>query len=637
VNRERDRRPAARGAISLTPERESQLEAAAEAASRGLPGDQRVTVRKVDPTTGNPAVVAVESAPASEGNYVQRALEHVGAIGDALGFAPEQAPEFVADPNVQRLGTGARTVHLQQLYKGIPVYGAARTVRFDPKGAISETLGSTVTVPENRPLQPRVTVEQGVLAAAKHVAVPHADEENATDPFGEALRPVSIDLADFEPKVIATFRDKPDLPTVLASGPFGAEIKASLIWFPLEELRLAWEVLLTLGDYEEQYRTVVDAETEEVLFCTQLVNSVVARGNVYQVDGGRPRAMVEFPVGLDVHDLPTPEGLPDGFPDPWLEGESAAGNAVLAHLEEAGRTFTGTAVGGRIDFDPDDPIGDDQKVLNIFYFNCLMHDLFYLLGFREREGNFQRDNLGRGGIGSDRVDARSYSEPVYGTASMATQVDGRSPVMKMGPVASTNRHTAFDSTVVFHEFTHGVTKRLVGGPMNERSLDDPQSKGMGEGWSDYVACTINDTSVVGAWVAARPGGIRKFRYDSNFPDTFADLGTGRYHADAKHAIGEIWCATLLEMNRRLGRTLGLQLVVDSYKLSPANPSFLDARDAMLAALDGRLTAGDLTPDEHSEARTAIWSVFAKFGMGPAARSHGAFVTGIVPSFEAPLT
>ena len=110
---------------------------------------------------------------------------------------------------------------------------------------------------------------------------------------------------------------------------------------------------------------------------------------------------------------------------------------------------------------------------------------------------------------------------------MATLVDGRSPVMKMGPVG-TNRHTAFDSTVVFHEFMHGVTNRLVGGPMNERALDDPQSGGMGEGWGDYVACTIHDTTVVGAWVVDDPGGIRGFAYDSNFPDNFADLGTGRY-------------------------------------------------------------------------------------------------------------
>ena len=50
-------------------------------------------------------------------------------------------------------------------------------------------------------------------------------------------------------------------------------------------------------------------------------------------------------------------------------------------------------------FDPADATGDDQKVLNIFYYCCYMHDFCYLLGFREADGNFQQDNLGRGGTG----------------------------------------------------------------------------------------------------------------------------------------------------------------------------------------------------------------------------------------------
>jgi extracellular elastinolytic metalloproteinase len=131
-----------------------------------------------------------------------------------------------------------------------------------------------------------------------------------------------------------------------------------------------------------------------------------------------------------------------------------------------------------------------------------------------------------------------------------------------------------------------VTNRLVGGPVNVEALEDPQSGGMGEGWGDYVACTITNGTVVGAWVVNQPGGIRGFPYDSNFPDNFGDLGTGRY--DEVHNTGEIWCATLLEMNRKVGAKLGVQLVVDALKLSPANPSFLDMRDAILAALDNKL-------------------------------------------------
>jgi len=284
-------------------------------------------------------------------------------------------------------------------------------------------------------------------------------------------------------------------------------------------------------------------------------------------------------------------------------------------------------------FDPVDPEGSDQKVLNIFYWNCFLHDFFYLLGFREEDGNFQQDNQGRGGIASDRVDARAHPGPVQGTANMLTLPDGKAPIMNMGLVASTGRHTAFDKSVIPHEYMHGVTNRLVGGPLDQSSLEAPQSGGMGEGWGDYIACTLSDDRIVGAWVVDRAGGIRGFPYDSDFPDNFGDLGTGRYRE--VHNIGEIWCATLMEMNRNIGAELGLQLVVDALKLSPTNPSFLEMRDSIMAALDAMLTACKLNPDEHSETRNGIWTAFTKFGMGPNAQSNGSSLSGIVADFNMP--
>lgn len=199
--------------------------------------------------------------------------------------------------------------------------------------------------------------------------------------------------------------------------------------------------------------------------------------------------------------------------------------------------------------------------------------------------------------------------------------------MNMGLVTATNRHTAFDSTVVFHEFMHGVTNRLVGGPQNSAALEAPQSRGMGEGWSDYVACIINNSTVVGAWVVNRPGGIRGFPYDSNFPDDFGDLGTGRY--TGPHAIGEIWCATLTEMTRNIGKTLAVRLVTDALPLSPANPSFLNMRDSILRALDHLRTANAISAAAYTTALGGIWRAFARFGMGPRAQSNGAQLTGIV--------
>src|SRR5260221_10454722 len=49
------------------------------------------------------------------------------------------------------------------------------------------------------------------------------------------------------------------------------------------------------------------------------------------------------------------------------------------------------------------------------------------------------------------------------------------------------RDGSLDSEVVFHEFTHGTSWRLVGGGFTLGSL---QGNGMGEGWSDFYALSL---------------------------------------------------------------------------------------------------------------------------------------------------
>lgn len=633
MSREIDRRTFAGGRLS--PTRMQELRSFAVNDSARLPGEHHVSVVNFDATTGNPAMVLSEAAPAEKGNYIQRARDHVQRISTTLGLTETQPAEFVADPNIQETSSGAVAVHLQQLYKGIPIFQAAQAVRFDPDGRLQETVGQSITIPQDLAAIPRLRVQDAVLIAARHVAMPDADEQSETDQFGEPLQPSAVDLAGFAPRVIATFPEKPDQPAVLEAGPFGDEIKASLIWFDLDgDLRLAWEVILTAPGYAAQYRTLVDAEDGALLYCHQLIPHVTARGNVYRVDGGSPREMVDFPLPRAAYGLPIPADLPQTFPETWVESDAADGNCVYAHLDDAGPTVGGTRQGDVIVFDPANAQGDAQRILNIFYLNCYMHDFFYMLGFRERDGNFQRDNLGRGGIPSDAVDARAYRGPVSGTASMFTPIDGASPIMRMGLVASTNRHTALDSSVVFHEYTHGVSNRLVGGPMNVRALDAVQSQAMGEGWSDYIACTVNNSAVVGAWVVNRSGGIRSSPYTSDYPANLGDVGSGRYVRI--HTIGEIWCAALIEMNRTIGAAIGAQLVVDGWRLTPANPTFIQARDAILRALDNKRTANQITEAQYIEMRHGVWRAFARFGMGVAARCDDArALSGIHADFSTP--
>ncbi|MEK6321044.1 MAG: hypothetical protein AABN33_05115 [Acidobacteriota bacterium] len=168
MSREIDRRD--HSINRVTPLREAEMHERAAAASDRLPGAHRVRIAGLDPNTGNPALIASESAPAEEGNYVQRAMDHVRGLSGVLGLAADQPKEYQADPDYQETSSGSVAVHLQQRYKGIPIFQAAETVRFEPGGAIQETVGSSITIPEEVTVSSALTVEQAMLKAAQHVA-----------------------------------------------------------------------------------------------------------------------------------------------------------------------------------------------------------------------------------------------------------------------------------------------------------------------------------------------------------------------------------------------------------------------------------------------------------------------------------
>ncbi len=769
----------------VTPDKSHALKAKAADISGNLAGTHRISIESFDAGTGNAARV-VSLADTGTGNFIQRALNHVQTIAPAMGLQANQAAEYVADPSVSKTSAGAAAVNLQQRYRGIPIFEAAATVRFAPDGSIIDTVAKAITVSdENVKMKPNVSIQDAVLKAAQFVTAHDPAEEEHRDQFGQPMVTPQVDISAFQPKVRAAFTNQPDQPAVLEAGPFGADIKASLVWFADDDaLRLSWKILLTMPGYAGQYNTIVDASTGEMLYCHQLISAALATGNVYQVNGGTERVLTDFPRSLFEYGLPyptpsqdnwrwcskcqslyfagnpsqgacaaggahthagsynyylvfnqsaypgqsnwhwcnkcqglffasggtggvcnaggthnatgsgnysllnqsplspgqhgwrcchkcqglyysgnatqgscpaggshdatgsgdyslisTPSNLPIGFPEDWVGVNKTVGNTTNAHLGDSGASMTGISSGGKINFNPTSATGDDQKVLNIFYYCCYMHDLSYLLGFREADGNFQINDFGRGGTGNDSVNARSYPGAVWGTANMSSPVDGSSPVMNMGLVTSTNRHTAFDSTVVFHEFTHGISGRLVGGPMDSDSLAAPQSGGMNEGWSDYMACTINNVTILGEWILNNTNGIRGFRYDASFPDHFGSLGSGRYAAGAggqpndPHNVGEIWCATLMEMNRQTDRHLAMQLVIEPQTLPPAHANFLPARDAILLALNHIVAAGRLNTNQRDGAWQGIWAAFCKFGQGPQATSNSSQLTGNVADFS----
>src|SRR5262245_49932063 len=130
------------------------------------------------------------------------------------------------------------------------------------------------------------------------------------------------------------------------------------------------------------------------------------------------------------------------------------------------------------------------------------HDRAYALGFTEAAGNFQTNNFGRGGLQNDEVQQDVQDGSGLNNANFATPADGQRPRMQMFLFTingGVREDGDFDPTVVYHENTHGLSNRLVGGG-SLGCLSGLQSGGMGEGWSDWVAASFLNNPVIGAYV-----------------------------------------------------------------------------------------------------------------------------------------
>ena len=80
---------------------------------------------------------------------------------------------------------------------------------------------------------------------------------------------------------------------------------------------------------------------------------------------------------------------------------------------------------------PTDSINRTAAVINLFYWNNLMHDVMYQYGFDEVSGNFQASNLSRGGSGNDYVLAEAQDGSGTNNANFSTPPDGASSRMQM--------------------------------------------------------------------------------------------------------------------------------------------------------------------------------------------------------------
>jgi hypothetical protein len=245
----------------------------------------------------------------------------------------------------------------------------------------------------------------------------------------------------------------------------------------------------------------------------------------------------------------------------------------------------------------------------------------------------------------------------------------------------TDRDGSIDNQIVFHEWGHYISNRLIG---NGNGLNTQQSVGMGEGWGDFTAMLLtvraDDTTVPsnatwnGAYALATYAtsgvpyngtanngyyyGIRRYPYSTDMalnPLTFKHIDDGNPLPvgppvngggpnSEVHNTGEVWTTMLWEGYAALLRdTQGgsprltfaeaqdrmKNYLVAAYKMTPVSPTFLEARDAVLAAAfaydynDGRLIAqafakrgagvGAIAPDRFSATNSGVTESYVTDG------------------------
>ena len=209
-----------------------------------------------------------------------------------------------------------------------------------------------------------------------------------------------------------------------------------------------------------------------------------------------------------------------------------------------------------------------------------------------------------------------------------------------GTGGAPDRDSDLDAGVIAHEYGHGLSNRLTGGPATVYCLHNQEQ--MGEGWSDFLAVTFTSHPDdrpftgrgVGSYVSFQPPdgpGIRPRPYTSDVSVNEYDYelmpaGLLSGELTVPHGVGFVWNTMLWDMYWNLvakhgynpnvydawntgGNNLAIQLVVDGMKFQPCSPGFVDGRDAILAA-DQALTGGDN--------QCAIWRAFTKRGLGAGA-------------------
>ncbi|MGI8578908.1 MAG: M36 family metallopeptidase [Nocardioidaceae bacterium] len=600
------------------------------------------SIMDFDPATGTPRnlgrldgfLTGPSSASASSValNYVRTHLADLGLTSaDLSTFKLREDYVDIA---------GIHHISWTQSYKGIPVFANGLKANVTKSGQLISLQGSPISGLAN--LGSHVSTSPKVSAASARAA-------SASDVGG----------------VVANAAVVPAKTAGLTK--WSNQDQAQLVWFKTPTgLQLGWSTYVQAGGDALNYQHVIDAATGRVLFRRDTTNFDHGDALVYNNYPGAAVGGTQHVVNLF-----TSGQLRRN--ETWLNGKYTVAWADTNDdnmVNPGERTpVPGTATGAQFKLVPfmanklcspqfvctwkPDRANSWRTNMNAdvtqgFYYDNMYHN--YLaqapIGFTPQAGNFE--TWGGDPVLLNDLDGANTANglPDAGhidNANMSTPPDGISPTMQMYlfhfPGTSTQvepyiaTSSTMDPSVIFHEYTHGLSNRLVVDATGNSTLNSIQAGAMGEAWSDYYAMDNlvtrgyeKDTPASGEvfeghYLLANKAPFRTEAIDCSVGATApgctgtipGDPGGYTYGdfpiiggAPEVHSSGEVWAQTMWDLRKVLGHNVADMVITRGMSLSANDPSMLDMRNAIVQA-DLAVYGG-----HH---RAIIWNAFRNRGMG----------------------
>lgn len=606
----------------------------------------RFGVLDVNPLTNTPRSLlkldgALSSPSGAARDSIARSFLRSNAA--ALGLSTQDIDALASAKRVDAPG-GVTILRYRQSYRGIPTFDNGVRVAIDRAGRVLGVTGSP----------------QAGLAIAS--TTPKVDA-------AAAMRTLQRSVSTARAMRVTSTSSGARRTTRFASGE-----QARLTLFGARSgARLAWRLDFRASS-NEHYDGIVDAVTGKLLYRANLVKGYSARVFDYYAgapDGGDPTRL---------QDLTGPGWLPaaaTNLTGPFSHAFSDVNSNDVAEPSEevlpSGGDFQFTFVPFTDNGPPRctpthtcswDPVGDrsswqanrSYSTTEAFFMVSKYHDHLASapIGFDEGSGAFQVTDpvLTQSMDGADTAVDGGPDNDHINNANFDTPPDGQSPTMQLYLFDFSAGNLYFDyhgddAATIWHEYTHGLSNRLVVDEDGVGAVNDAHAGAMGEAWSDWYAedflvrlgletdnpdlsgdidlgepsdavrhgtrfeaidCPVGQGSSDPA--SACPGGSATGPGGFTLGDFGNVAGGPEVHSD-----GEIWVQTLWDLRTQLVDALGSDtagsdaaeaLITMGMRLAPPEPSMLDMRNAILQA-DTALNGGDL--------HDIVWSAFAHRGMG----------------------